>query len=133
MISIPEQLKDVGWKVDKGTGCKSRTVTAAVSAETVSIGESQSLGKPEKAGCGRRRKCLHKRKSEDLQSKMCIPSDQEWNTVWCAEKRLRRFYDCRSRFIFMRKIANLGISKKRFWMKWFCMSEYALGNKIFQS
>ena len=53
-------------KLNKGTGCESRTVTAAVSAEAVSVGESQSLGKPEKAGYGRRR-ILHKRKSEDLQ------------------------------------------------------------------
>lgn len=53
-------------KLNKGTGCESRTVTAAVSAEAVSVGESQSLGKPEKAGYGRR-KLLHRRKSEDLQ------------------------------------------------------------------
>ena len=58
-------------KLDKGTGCESRTVTAAVSAEAVSVGESQSLGKPEKAGYGRRR-ILHKRKSEDLQRKGTI-------------------------------------------------------------
>ena len=62
-------------KLDKGTGCESRTVTAAVSAEAVSVGESQSLGKPEKAGYGRRR-ILHKRKSEDLQRENLLPVGQ---------------------------------------------------------
>lgn len=42
-------------EMNKGTGMRGesrrgRTVTAAVSAEAVSVGESQSLGRPEKAG-----------------------------------------------------------------------------------
>ena len=65
-------------KLNKGTGCESRTVTAAVSAEAVSVGESQSLGKPEKAGYGRRR-ILHKRKSEDLQREDLL-------SVWAADE-----------------------------------------------
>ena len=66
MVSDAYRLRHAARKLDKGTGCESRTVTAAVSAETISVGESQSLGQPEKAGYGRRR-LLHKRKSEDLQ------------------------------------------------------------------
>ena len=58
-------------EMNKGTGMRGesrrgRTVTAAVSAEAVSVGESQSLGGPEKAGYGRRGK-PRRRKSEDLQ------------------------------------------------------------------
>ena len=55
MVSVAKRMICAARKLDKGTGCKSRTVTAAVSAEAISVGESQSLGKPEKAGYGRRR------------------------------------------------------------------------------
>ena len=57
----------VEWGMNKGIGCKPRTVTAAVSVEAVSIGESQSLGKSGKAGYGRRSVLLSKCESEDLQ------------------------------------------------------------------
>ena len=50
MVSDAYRLRHAARKLDKGTGCESRTVTAAVSAETISVGESQSLGRPEKAG-----------------------------------------------------------------------------------
>ena len=50
MVSDAYRLRHAARKLDKGTGCESRTVTAAVSAETISVGESQSLGQPEKAG-----------------------------------------------------------------------------------
>ncbi|CUQ34379.1 Uncharacterised protein [Flavonifractor plautii] len=46
---------------NRNTGDRAdRTVTAAVSVEAASVGESQSLGRPGKAGCGRRsRRSLH--------------------------------------------------------------------------
>lgn len=66
MVSDAYRLRHAARKLDKGTGCESRTVTAAVSAETISVGESQSLGQPEKAGYDRGR-YLHKCKAEDLQ------------------------------------------------------------------
>lgn len=50
----------------KGNWVKIPNGTAAVSAETMLVDESQSLGKPEKAEHVLMEKCLRKRKSENL-------------------------------------------------------------------
>ena len=58
--------------MNKGTGCEPRAVTAAVSVETVSDDENQSLGNREGRVRTRKEIILHKREPEDLQTTLAF-------------------------------------------------------------